>query len=210
MFTVNDLWHSKNQKLWENALVNYWDFVKEDHLKIEKEMNSLDPNIIKHMNEKEWYNFLLGKYFYWKYTSPNRYKTTTKSLRFYIDNERLPELLSIKDQLFSFDLNNIREGLCIAHGIRGLGFSGASGLLGILFPKFFGTFDQFVVKSLNQVSDLAQANAILKMKPESLTLSDGVVLISIMREKAQENNKLFETDLWTPRKIDMVLWACRH
>ena len=28
------------------------------------------------------------------------------------------------------------------------------------------------------------------------------------QQKARELNKLFSTELWTPRKIDMVLWTC--
>ena len=45
------------------------------------------------------------------------------------------------------------------------------------------------------------------MKPDSLTVKDGVVLIEIMRRKAAANNRLLGTDSWTPRKIDKVLWT---
>jgi hypothetical protein len=38
-------------------------------------------------------------------------------------------------------------------------------------------------------------------------ISDGVKLIEIMREKARELNIRFSTRLWTPRRIDMVLWV---
>lgn len=48
-----------------------------------------------------------------------------------------------------------------------------------------------------------------KVKPESVSISNGVDLINILRDKANDNNKLFSTNFWTPRKIDMVLWACR-
>jgi len=46
------------------------------------------------------------------------------------------------------------------------------------------------------------------MKPESLTISDGVTLIGIMRRKALELNKACSTSSWTPRRVDMVLWVC--
>ena len=45
------------------------------------------------------------------------------------------------------------------------------------------------------------------MNPESLTNNDGVILVEIMREKAEELNRNFNTDFWTPRKIDMILWS---
>jgi hypothetical protein len=47
------------------------------------------------------------------------------------------------------------------------------------------------------------------MKPESLREKDAVLLIDIMRRKASELNTLFGTDKWTPRKLDMILWAWR-
>ena len=49
---------------------------------------------------------------------------------------------------------------------------------------------------------------IATMKPEGLTLDDGVVLVEIMRRKAEELNKALSTNEWTPRKVDMVLWTC--
>ena len=45
------------------------------------------------------------------------------------------------------------------------------------------------------------------MNPESLSLQDGVILIRIMKQKADELNNLFKTNYWTPRKIDIILWA---
>jgi len=47
---------------------------------------------------------------------------------------------------------------------------------------------------------------------ESVPLNekDALLLIDIMRRKATELDALFPTDEWTPRKIDMILWATRH
>ena len=80
--------------------------------------------------------------------------------------------------------------------IRGLGPAGASGLLSILFPESFGTVDQFVVKALREVEGFPYANELEKMNPESLSMDNSVLL-----------NQRFDTDFWTPRKIDMVLWS---
>jgi len=57
------------------------------------------------------------------------------------------------------------------------------------------------------VDGLPYAAEIAKMKPESLSVENSVLLIKILREKAEELNKRFDTDFWTPRKIDMILWA---
>ena len=91
--------------------------------------------------------------------------------------------------------------------IHGLATAGASGLLAILFPNDFGTVDQFVVKVLNNVEGINYADELSKMNPNSLSIKDGVVLTKIFREKADELNKKFGTNFWTPRKIDMVLWS---
>lgn len=122
----------------------------------------------------------------------------------------IPALAKIQKELFSFDKSQICPGLEIACKIRGLGVSGASGLLSILFPYYFGTVDQFLVKSLLCIKGLKEHKCLAQMRPEALTLSDGVVLEQILRAKAAEWNQLFQTDTWTPRKIDKILWAYRE
>ena len=84
---------------------------------------------------------------------------------------------------------------------------GASGLLSLLFPVKFATVDQFVVKALRKAPALPGRELLDHMNPESLSLQDGVILIRIMKQKADELNNLFKTNYWTPRKIDIILWA---
>jgi hypothetical protein len=208
MITMDSLWNEPSSDLWEMALKRYWSYVKPANLELEKEMDCLQVSSISGMNETQWYEFLLHKYFKWKYTAPNRYGSTTKHLRQSVDQRGLSYLVKIKEKLLNFDLNDIEEGLQIATGISGLGAPGASGLLAILYPSHFGTIDQFAVKALLQVSHLSDAEKIKRMNPNALKLQDGGLLISIMRLKAKELNLLFSTASWTPRKIDMVLWTC--
>jgi hypothetical protein len=47
------------------------------------------------------------------------------------------------------------------------------------------------------------------MNPDNLKVSDGVVLINIMKNKSNELNKIFECNDWNPRSIDKILWATR-
>ena len=118
----------------------------------------------------------------------------------------LEQLHGIKHRLLGIAPTDIRAGLSTARDIRGLGAAGASGLLALMYPASFATVDQFVVKALRDVG-LPEADALARMKPEGLTTPDGVTLIGIMARKADENNRLFGTDDWTPRKIDQVLWT---
>ena len=76
-----------------------------------------------------------------------------------------------------------------------------------MFPNDFATVDQFVVKRLQEIEHPVFKFDLNSMKPEHLKIKDGVVLITIMREKAVELNKKFNTNFWTPRKIDMILWS---
>jgi hypothetical protein len=208
---VGSLWDSGDEQVWHDALKSYWSQVKQENLKLEEEMAGLDPEMVKQLDPREWYDFLNLRYFPWKYTAKNRLATSRKQLERYPETNNLGELFSIKENLFAFDRSNIREGLQIAKSIKGLGWAGASGLLSLLFPKWFGTVDQFVVRNLNEINSLPQEERRLlgAMNPESLTLRNATLLTQIMRRKADEINALFRTDEWTPRKIDMVLWGSR-
>jgi hypothetical protein len=205
---TRELWNGNDPNIWKRALSRYWAFVRPSNLALEKEMDELDAEAIRAMDSQGWYGFLLEKYFRWKYTAPNRYASTTKILRTYATDNELSALHAIKGRLFASDRDNIQQCLVLATSIRGLGTAGASGLLAVLFPAEFGTVDQFAVKALAMVPELPERDLIAAMTPESLKLSEGAVLIRIMRRKAQELNKALSTTEWTPRKVDMVLWTC--
>lgn len=205
------LWHTRIPETWTLALETYWQFVKPENLELEREMDCLDPATVQKLDAHGWYDFLLNKYFRWKYTAPNRLATTTKAFKKYEGNDAaMAELWAIKERLFEFNKENIAEGLEIADSIKGLGPAGASGLLAIIFPRHFGTVDQFMVKALQEVVTLEEVSLIRGMIPEDLKPRDGSVLIDILRSKARDNNRIFGTDFWTPRRIDMVLWTVGH
>ena len=205
---TREMWNANDLDLWQKALNRYWTFVKPSNLALEKEMDQLDAETVKGMNPKAWFEFLLEKYFRWKYTAPNRYGSTTKILRTYAVNNDLAALHAIKERLFAADKDNIQQCLAIASSIRGLGTAGASGLLAILFPAHFGTVDQFVAKALAMIPELPERDLVAAMIPESLKLNEGTILIRIMRCKAAELNRVSAEVKWTPRKVDMVLWTC--
>ncbi len=202
---ITDFWNNPNEKQWLLFEEKYWNLVSPKNLILEKEIDSLNSLSVEIMSSNKFYDFLHDKYFVWKYTAPNRLATTRKNLEKHSSD--LSSLQIIHNQLFSFDLNNISEGLKIATKIKGLGVAGGSGLLAILFPEYFATVDQFVVKSLVKIRYLKEHDILSKMSPESLTGKDGELLILIMRNKSNELNNKFKTNYWTPRKIDKILWA---
>jgi len=207
MITIDELWNSANPEVWEKSLQRYWKFVKSSNIALEHSMEQLNANQLRQLDARGWYEFLRDKYFRWKYTADNRYSTTTRSLHRYPKENALEELHNIKLKLISLNPTDIDYGLRTAQEIRGLGCAGASGLLSLLYPRSFGTVDQFAVKALREVRGLPEADALRSMNENSLTTTDGVVLIQIMQRKATQLNQLFGTPAWTPRKIDMILWT---
>lgn len=205
--TINELWHSRDERAWTQALERYMRYVKPADVELVRELEPLDLDRVRLLDAQGWYDFLFHKYFRWKYTAPNRLATTRRSLSKYAETSTLDELLSIKERLLSFSKTDIEQGLRLASSIRGLGIAGASGLLTLMYPEHFGTVDQFVVKALREVDGLPQRAVVERMNPEGLKPADGVILIQIMRDKAAENNRTFGTDTWTPKKIDEILWT---
>lgn len=77
----------------------------------------------------------------------------------------------------------------------------------MLFPKNFGTVDQFLVKALQSIEGIKEEEILNMIKPTNITLLDGVKLIEIMKDKANTLNIINKTNYWTPRHIDKVLWT---
>lgn len=197
---LKDLWECNSHETWKAQEAHYWDKISPTHMQVEREFDSLDWLVVEKMNAREFYDFLYDKYFFWKYTQPNRLVTTRQNLRKHLLN--LEELENIKKQIFNFDRSDYLKGLKIAEQIHGLGFAGASGLLAVLFPENFGTVDQFVCKNLIAFGVLHTTD-----KPDSLSYKTSVNMIKLLQEKAAELNRVNNIDYWTPRKIDKVLWA---
>lgn len=207
---ANRLWNHGTENDWLNALENYNKIIETrsyEARSLEMFMNQLQAKDVEKMSVEEFYNFLHDKYFVWKFTQKNRLANCRKYLRRYVEQNRMNELANIQRRLFSTNLSDIAECLSTAMEILGLGPSGGSGLLSILFPSYFGTVDRFVVESLQKIDGINYEHKLSKMNPENLKPEDGVFIVKIFREKAKELNAKFNTDFWTPRKIDMVLWA---
>ena len=206
---IADLWHNGDEDMWHAALGRYWSRFTTDQYRLEKEIENICISDIASLSVCEFYDFLYQQYYPWKFTNKLFLSRNRKHLEKYLLNDEIECLAQIQTHLLNLDLANIKECLSVASSIHGLGTAGASGLLSILYPEYFGTVDRFVVYSLLEIDGLQEHETLSKMNPEALNLNDGVALIEIMRKKAKELNNRFDTDFWTPRKIDMILWAVR-
>lgn len=204
---LNALWYCDDENTWKNALNYYWGMLRANQIEIEKYMDNINSDYVRDLSTEEFFDFLHDKYFVWKYTQKNRLSRLLSILERYKNNNEMYKLESIQHRLFTTPKGDIEKCLEVATEIAGLGTAGASGLLSILFPEYFSTVDQFVVKRLREIDDPDYKFRLATMNPESLKSQDGVLLIQIMRNKAAELNEKFNTNFWTPRKIDMVLWA---
>jgi len=205
--SFNDIWNTTDESAWNRLLRKYWSLVSVDNIQVEIELNRLTPDRIAGMDADSWYAFLHNEYFVWKYTAKNRLATTRKALARHRESGELEALDQIRVAILRLDHSDIATSLTTACEIRGLGVAGASGLLSLLFPHHYSTVDQFVVKALSEVDQ--HADAVRGMNPDGLKVSDGVTLTKIMRAKAAENNARFNSTFWTPRTIEMALWAYR-
>ena len=205
--SFNAIWHSENECQWNELLKRYWSLVLVDHVQEEYSLNRLSRDRLDRMSAVSWYNFLHDEYFFWKYTAKNRLETTRSHLRKCRDGDALDELDQIRQRILRIDVEDIENALKTACEIKGLGVAGASGLLSLIYPAWFATVDQFVVKALLEVDQ--HKDSVGQMKPEGLSVADGVVLTKIMREKARLMNAHFGSEFWTPRTVEMALWAYR-
>ena len=211
--SINEIWFSQDENVWLTALNNYWNQIPPQNQP--REQYFCDEIIndlinIANMNGELFFNFLHENYFPWKYTAANRLTTTRYHLQRYQRENNVLELGNIKEQLFNLNHQNIQNSLAIAMQIHGLGVAGASGLISVFFPNFYGTVDQFVVTGLVQIENYPMHNELVAINPQQININQGVLLIEIMRQKATELNTLFNNHNWTPRKIDMILWGNRE
>ena len=58
-----------------------------------------------------------------------------------------------------------------------------------------------------RIKDIEEKEHLKLMNPYFLKIADGVDLNKIMREKANNINLTMNTNNWTTRQIDKVLWT---
>ena len=204
MLTISELWNSTWEKDWSQALCHYWEIIEKrprEIKEIEKEMDSLDANQVEEHGPKEWYDFLHDKYFLWKYGQTEAMRENRETLQKSIETPGgLERLTSIKEKIFTFDRDDIREGLRIVSKISGISIVAGSGLLAVIFPRYYATIDKLLILAMKRIEEYRNDSMILSMNPSRVSEDDGVLLITMLRDKAKNLNAAFSTDNWTPRK----------
>ncbi|GAA2898676.1 hypothetical protein P7H00_01440 [Enterococcus pseudoavium] len=203
---INDIWNSQENDVWNEALFQANKETGRDN-SIETKMSKLNVEYIKNLEASEFYKFLHDEYFLWKYTAKNRLATTRKKLQEYESN--VEELKKIQEELFDFNLEDAKIGLKRAVQIKGLGVAGGSGLLSLLYPSYFGTVDDMVVRALLTTDEYKDDETIKSINSQNIKIDEAVYLINIFKKKATELNKAFNQYCWTPRDIDVILWFFR-
>lgn len=212
---ISWLWASGTEEKWNLSLSEYYTHLSDHQKNLEDELSRIALSTVRGMSGEDFYSFLYEKYYPWKFTDRRILSRRLSDLKLYANEQGREELLRVKEKMFrlyDFCPDDTELLLCVVTKIRGLGVAAGSGLLSILFPQSYGTLDQFLVKSLLCIENLPEYQDISAIRhPENLKPMEGVFLEDILRRKADELNKRFGlSGQWTPRKIDMVLWAHRE
>lgn len=205
MDIINQLWCNGKEKDWKEILESYKYGIKEGHHQIEKEMQNLKFQDIKFLSTREFQNWLCNKFFYWQHTSDYYRKNAVNKFENFIEQYGIEELACYQKQIFDLDLNNISKCLDIVMKVGGIGIVGATGLLSVLYPEKFGTVNRDTNNALSKIKALGEHEYLNEVK--NITLKKARIIIEIYRKKAEELNKKYKNQYWTPRKIDMVLWT---
>lgn len=206
---IKALWDSKEQDDWENALLCYKTAVKDGNMEIEQKLNNMTTDDFRKMLPQDFYRFLVDDYVLWKYTDGRIRSRVQHSIKEFHQTYGDAEFYKILEGLFIIDPDDIYLHLTNITRIKGIGVAGASGILSLVFPQYFGTVDRFAVENLQKVydEDSIYENELHKMDPKNISVYEAVTVILIYRKKAEELFRAFGG--WTPRMVDMVLWSVR-
>lgn len=212
MASIQDVWTSGDESIWLAQIATYWERVGGQKKKaLEEELDSLKIQSVRDFTNEEWRDFLAIKYIPWKHSpGPFWASIQKKFIAKYESAESLNRLSANKRRIFGSSPEMIIDLLRTVDEIYQFGIPSASGLLSLLFPLHFGTVDRFAMESLQRIEEFKNDLAIQRIDSKNIRLGDAVRAISIMRAKALENNRIFKTNYWTSRRIDMVLWSTRE
>ncbi len=203
--TVEELWPSSDQALWNRALEAYWRLVKSSHVGLERRMEGVKREEVAAFTPDQWFAFL-EDFYRWKFTQANVLARQLNRLRGQRDRVGAAYLDGIRLRLLALDPADAARAIHVATRPAGLGIAGGTGLLSILYPEWFGTLDRFLVFALRRVEP--EVEEWEELVAEDLGGLAGVMLTNRLRAKAAElSARLGEP--WTPRMVDKVLWAVR-
>jgi hypothetical protein len=103
---INEVWYSKDEIIWNKALDEYWNRVKEDNksqLDVEYKIDKIKADDIKALSLDGFYSFITKDYFRWKF-NPRDCKNFQKIYTYYVEGKRLCLLEEIKTSSFLLTL----------------------------------------------------------------------------------------------------------
>ena len=205
---IKKLWNSKEETDWEDALewTNHQTEVKMSNTEIGQKLSRMTTDDFRKMNGQDFYRFLVGDYARWKYTDGRIRSRVQHAIEEFHQRYTDLEFNKILEGIFVIDPDDIYLHLTNITRITGIGVAGASGILALVLPQYFGTVDRFAVENLQKVYDENSfyGKKLHKMNPQHISVYDAVTVIRIYREKAEEVTKIYRRVV-TPREIDMVL-----
>jgi len=208
---LKNIWNCRDIDKWKKAEEKYWERLNQVAI-IEKKFEQMTTEEILGMPPDKFYIFLRDMYFPWKFTGVylkprlENLKTIENKqtqIKDVIDDlKELQKRIADKKELNDDDMSNAIRNL---QKIPGIGPSAATGLLSILFPTHFGTIDKFVGINLRNIGC-----KIDEQEYTNISVESAIKMEKILIDKAKELNKEMNTDYWTPRRLDKILWSIRE
>ena len=207
---IKSVWNSDEKIMWEKALENYQTAVKSNNTGVAEKLCAMSTDDFGAMSGQDFYRFLVGDYARWKYTDGRIRNHVQSAIEEFHQTHTDHEIKRVLDGILAINPDDIYLHLANITRINGIGVAGASGILALILPQYFGTVDRFTVENLQKVYDENSfyGKKLHNMDPQSLSIYDAMTVIQIYREKAEKLNRTLG-DGWTPRKIDMILWSIR-
>jgi len=218
MTPVERLWRADSAEEWERAIQRYWGLPSvSQNWAAELHMDKVRVSTVARYTPQQCYDFLADPqvgFYRWKFGARQAGGQRAALDRFVGANglgEGRAPLAAIFQALVTFPPEDIHEGLRIAREIPGVQDVAGSGLLAILYPAYYGTADQHVVRALQRLTpqDLPPGMTLQDATPTALTTSDVIAVIQIYRWKAGVLNHRFDSSRWRPRDVDMALFSLR-
>ena len=208
---IKDIWNCNEEGKWKDAEEEYSKRINQVAI-IEKKFEQMTTEEILDLSPDKFYIFLRDMYFPWKFTGvylkprlENLKTIENKKMQIKDVIDDLKELqtrIEDKKELNDDDMSNAIRNL---QKIPGIGPSAATGLLSILFPTHFGTIDKFVAINLKKVGyDISEQDCI------NISVENAINMENILLKKVKKMNTDMNTDYWTPRRLDKILWSIRE
>ncbi|MCR5629587.1 DUF1759 domain-containing protein [Eubacterium sp.] len=199
----SELYFSGNEDSWKEYEQEYYDFVD---VQLEKEIERIRSiDCIEN-----FYSFLIDKLLKWSLISDFIYESNVKRLKEEYENDR-NKLNVIFDKICEYvkkiendsteDYTYISNGINLLTEIVGVGPVCSTSFLAIILPSKFGVVSRHIIEPMKEVySDVKEYKKVISKK-------QACELEIKLNEISRTINKRFDSNYWTPRKVDKVLWT---